>query len=303
MKDYPLDVVVMHTDDGIILMSKGHHDHHAFMLAAKAEDPDLPPMSNPEHRWVRAVPDSTGDHSCLYVFAEAGGRGVFPATYSWEPASPADVYIAPKNPLISDVDDIMAELMTIKVTAHGREKHLLQGEHHDLTHVLNGLCRGVAALPRLDNMIHRVGRGKTRSSLSIIYARLQRLVESGALQHDMPQGLPTLAGPLTQEVVTRLTDMLLQSTATVRVEIMPTQVPDPDKLPAQVLDSVHQALGEAYDCTRCWSAWGHGTMTQDDFDLIAHNQERVMEIAHAAVTAWVAYQSRPRPATQIEISE
>ena len=50
-------------------------------------------------------------------------------------------------------------------------------------------------------------------------------------------------------------------------------------------DAVAEALGDAYDCLRVWSAWGVGTMGPDDFSLIAEDEERLMEITMAALSA------------------
>lgn len=58
-----------------------------------------------------------------------------------------------------------------------------------------------------------------------------------------------------------------------------------------VMDAIAAALGEAYDCTRVWEAWSHGTMGPDDFSLVAEDGDRVAEIADAAIAAM-----RPAPA-------
>ena len=50
-------------------------------------------------------------------------------------------------------------------------------------------------------------------------------------------------------------------------------------------DAVAQALGDAYDCGRVWSAWSYGTMGPDDFSLVAEDSDRVREIALAALEA------------------
>lgn len=58
-----------------------------------------------------------------------------------------------------------------------------------------------------------------------------------------------------------------------------------DDVRAAVRDAVAQALGDAYDCTRVWEAWSVGTMSQDDFALVAEDDNRVAEIADAAIDA------------------
>ena len=57
-------------------------------------------------------------------------------------------------------------------------------------------------------------------------------------------------------------------------------------LPERVLlrDIIAQAIGgDAYDCTRVWSAWGVGTMSDDDFIPIVDQEERLYEIADACL--------------------
>jgi hypothetical protein len=54
--------------------------------------------------------------------------------------------------------------------------------------------------------------------------------------------------------------------------------------------AVHAAVAEAlgggaYDCTRVWEAWQVGTMGPDDFVLVAEDDDRVAEIADAAIEA------------------
>ena len=50
-------------------------------------------------------------------------------------------------------------------------------------------------------------------------------------------------------------------------------------------EAVAAALGDAYDCTRVWSAWSYGTMGPDDFSLVAEDSDRLREITDAAVQA------------------
>lgn len=58
-----------------------------------------------------------------------------------------------------------------------------------------------------------------------------------------------------------------------------------------VMEAIAAALGDAYDCMRVWSAWGVGTMSQDDFRLVADDAGRLGELADAAIAAM-----RPAPA-------
>lgn len=58
-----------------------------------------------------------------------------------------------------------------------------------------------------------------------------------------------------------------------------------DDLREVVVEKIAEALGGAMDCTRAWSAWGIGTMSEDDFVLVADDAERLSEIADAAISA------------------
>lgn len=69
---------------------------------------------------------------------------------------------------------------------------------------------------------------------------------------------------------------------------MLAEMPKPEvqtALRERVMDAIAEALGDAYDCTRHWSAWGYGTMSQDDFSLVADDSDRIGEIADAAIGA------------------
>lgn len=50
-------------------------------------------------------------------------------------------------------------------------------------------------------------------------------------------------------------------------------------------DALSAELGQAMDCTRVWSAWGVGTMSEDDFQLLADNDERLDDIIDAVFAA------------------
>jgi hypothetical protein len=53
-----------------------------------------------------------------------------------------------------------------------------------------------------------------------------------------------------------------------------------------VRDALAETLGgDAYDCTRVWSAWGVGTMSQDDFVPINEDDDRLHELTIAALDA------------------
>ncbi|SFP92830.1 hypothetical protein SAMN03159489_02208 [Pseudomonas sp. NFPP07] len=49
-------------------------------------------------------------------------------------------------------------------------------------------------------------------------------------------------------------------------------------------DIIAQAIGgDTYDCTRVWSAWGVGTMSEDDFVPLTYSEARLYEIADACL--------------------
>jgi hypothetical protein len=53
----------------------------------------------------------------------------------------------------------------------------------------------------------------------------------------------------------------------------------------RVMEAIAGALGYAFDCTRVWSAWSYGTMSEDDFSLVREDDGRLGEIADAAIAA------------------
>lgn len=63
---------------------------------------------------------------------------------------------------------------------------------------------------------------------------------------------------------------------------------DTQKLRDHATDAVAEALGDAYDCTRVWNAWGYGTMSQDDFCLVTDDDSRLAEITEAALNPAMA---------------
>jgi len=88
---YPL-IVENVGEDTYVLMSKGHHDPHAFMRTVRADYSW--PLGFPTHEWMRAVPaPRNSGYRCLYVEAKPGSRGAFPCTYTRE-AYNADTYEA-----------------------------------------------------------------------------------------------------------------------------------------------------------------------------------------------------------------
>ena len=58
-----------------------------------------------------------------------------------------------------------------------------------------------------------------------------------------------------------------------------------DKLRERVMGALADVLWDAYACSRCWSAWDHNTMTENDFTLITSDQDRISEIAEVVIHA------------------
>lgn len=65
----------------------------------------------------------------------------------------------------------------------------------------------------------------------------------------------------------------------------------------RVRDAIAEAIGgDAYDCTRVWTAWSVGTMSEDDFSAIVSDESRLYEIADAAIRAAVPQAGAPNDA-------
>ncbi len=82
-------------DDVYQLISRGHHDPHAFMREVRKEGYDWP-LGNPEHAWFKVVPSRDPSYSCYYASVKPGTRGAIPVTVSME-AYGADQYKAPQG--------------------------------------------------------------------------------------------------------------------------------------------------------------------------------------------------------------
>lgn len=67
-----------------------------------------------------------------------------------------------------------------------------------------------------------------------------------------------------------------------------------------VSDAIAETLGNAMDCTRVWSAWQVGTMSQDDFVPVCADSDRLDEITTAAMTAIDASYATASPEYQCE---
>lgn len=63
------------------------------------------------------------------------------------------------------------------------------------------------------------------------------------------------------------------------------QSPAPAVDDAALYQSIAEALGEAMDCSRPWSAWDYDTLCRDDFHLLVEDSDRVNDIVDAVKAA------------------
>lgn len=79
------------------------------------------------------------------------------------------------------------------------------------------------------------------------------------------------------------------------------------KYPPEQLEAVRNALaetlGDAFDCTRVWSAWGVGTMGPNDFALVAEDDARLQELAVAALDAAASVDIAPPSGDALDLME
>ncbi len=68
-------------EDTYILMSKGHHDIHAFMRQVREDGYDWP-LGVPEHCYMITIPTPDSDSTvCVYEEATKDTKGAWPCTY------------------------------------------------------------------------------------------------------------------------------------------------------------------------------------------------------------------------------
>lgn len=70
--------------DGAYLMSKGWHDPAEFKAQAQERELAIDRCGEPQHVWLRCVPDSTGEYAYQYRVAVGGSKGAFAATLAIE---------------------------------------------------------------------------------------------------------------------------------------------------------------------------------------------------------------------------
>lgn len=73
----------------------------------------------------------------------------------------------------------------------------------------------------------------------------------------------------------------------------PCAVVVPEDVRERLCDALSEALGDALDCMRVWSAWGVGTMSQNDFQLVTDDPDRIEELVDAALSVLTAAPTAP----------
>ncbi len=81
-KQYPLEIKNT-GEHSYQVMSKGHHNPHEFMLAVRAAGYDWP-LGNPEHVYLKAVPNAHEGGLYYHRLNKPNKRGAFPATVASE---------------------------------------------------------------------------------------------------------------------------------------------------------------------------------------------------------------------------
>lgn len=78
MKQYPLEPVSI-GEDTYIVMSRGHHDIHAFMREVRKHWEW--PLGVPELIWMKTMPARADGYTCWYQPVPKGTSGAWPCTY------------------------------------------------------------------------------------------------------------------------------------------------------------------------------------------------------------------------------
>jgi hypothetical protein len=56
-----------------------------------------------------------------------------------------------------------------------------------------------------------------------------------------------------------------------------TPLPSSPSLRDFLTAALEAELGDAYDCTRVWSAWGYGTMSENDFRPVNNRLDEIVD--------------------------
>lgn len=60
-------------------------------------------------------------------------------------------------------------------------------------------------------------------------------------------------------------------------------MPQPE-LRVRLQRALQATLGDTYDCTRVWSAWGYGTMDENDFVPVLDRMDEIIDELVAQIT-------------------
>lgn len=58
-----------------------------------------------------------------------------------------------------------------------------------------------------------------------------------------------------------------------------------DPLKERLRNTLREQLNDALVCTRTWDAWRVGTMSEDDFECLAYDDEYIDQLANAILLA------------------
>lgn len=105
-------------------------------------------------------------------------------------------------------------------------------------------------------------------------------LETGGYQLPVHWPTPT---ELQAKIVQQIADVMPVGLAPAGEADDSTVADQPSELSVAVWEAVQVALGDAYDCTRAWSAWQFGTMSDRDFVPVADQPSRIDEIASAVM--------------------
>ena len=86
MKNHEIKIERVCSENESMLMTKGHHEHKAFIAAAQLEADAGEAVETPLHGLMRCVPRA--GYSKWYEMADNTGPGVFPVTIAvvyWSP--------------------------------------------------------------------------------------------------------------------------------------------------------------------------------------------------------------------------
>jgi hypothetical protein len=62
-------------------------------------------------------------------------------------------------------------------------------------------------------------------------------------------------------------------------------IADSATLRERLIGALTADLGDSYDCIRVWSAWGVGTMTEDDFAPVTNRVDDIVDSLLRVITA------------------